>query len=126
MSETDELFGFPAEGDDGLDLEAIFKECAESPADPPPFFEGTQSAETEETPAPRESVPTPKNTAVAEGKTVNPPTTAEPKEKTAPAAEPVKEMAAVTEKAAVTDSAAATKKEEEPEPDLFAAFAQEA
>ena len=127
MSETDELFGVPTEGEGELDLEALFKECADSPADPPLFFEGTQSAEAEETPAPRESVSTAKTTAEAEGKTVNLPTTTEPEGKTAPAAETIKETAAVTEKAAVTESAAATKKEKkESEPDLFAAFAQEA
>ena len=107
MSETDELFGVPTEGDDGLDLEAIFKECADSQADLPPVFEGAQSAEAEETPAPRESVSTAKTTAEAEGKTVNLPTTTEPEGKTAPAAETIKETAAVTEKAAVTESAAA-------------------
>lgn len=127
MSETDELFGDPTEGDSGFDLEALFTEYAESPADPPPFFGETQSAAAEETPAANESVLTAKITPAAEEKTVNPPTTAEPKDKTTvPAAETVQETAAVTEKAVVTESAAAMKKEaQKPEPDLFAAFAQE-
>ena len=102
MSETDELFGLQTEGDGGLDLEAIFNECADSPSDPPPFCDEPQSVEAAGTPSPSETTPP------------------------AEVASTIKEeTAAVTEKAAVTESAAATKKEEEPEPDLFAAFAQE-
>lgn len=122
MSETDELFGVPTEGEGELDLEALFQECAESPADPPPFCGEPQSAEEAEAPAVKETEPTAKTTPAAEA---NPRTKTEPEGKTDPAAKAAQETAAVTEKAAVTESAAETKKEEEPEPDLFAAFAQE-
>lgn len=111
MSGTDELFGFQEVGDDGIDIEAIFGNSAETPSDPPPFFDEAQTG-----PAP--TAPQPENAPVSEAA----PATLEDGK------DPAAEAGQKEETAAETDAAAEEKagSGDEPEPDLFAAFSENA
>ena len=110
MSGTDELFSFQEVGDDGIDIEAIFGNSAEAPSDPPPFFDETQTG-TASTAPQHETETDSKATPAAMEKEKGTAADAEPKEETTVKTEAVEEKAGLGE---------------EPEPDLFAAFSENA
>ena len=110
MSGTDELFDFQEVGDDGIDIEAIFGNSAEAPSDPPPFFDEAQTGPASTAPQPEAETDS-KATPAAREKEKGTAADAEPKEETTVKTEAVEEKAG---------------SEEGPEPDLFAAFSENA
>ena len=110
MSGTDELFGLQEVEDDGIDIEAIFGNSAEAPSDPPPFFDETQTGPASTAPQPEAETDS-KATPAAMEKEKSTAADAEPKEETTVKTEEVEEKAG---------------SEEGPEPDLFAAFSENA
>lgn len=121
MSETDELFGFREDGDDGLDIDAIFKESAECLADPPPFLDGPQDAAAAEMPQP-EKAPSAEAFAEAEEKAAGTQTKTKSEDRNDPKKAINPEPAGMKESTTTEGSAVS---EAEAEPDLFAAFSEE-
>ena len=121
MSETDELFGFQEDGDDGLDIDAIFKENDESLTDPLPFFEGPQDAAAAKMPQP-EKARSAEACAEAVEKAAEIQAETEPEDRNDPEKAINPEPAGMKESTTTEESAVS---EAEAEPDLFAAFSEE-